>query len=133
MDPLIAFYRLGPRQVVGTDVFHAAILLWAAGLAHVVDGNVDFALVGTILIGSIPGIWVGSHLTVLPTGLLRNALGLVMVLSALALFDKAGVHVPLALVIAVPVAFGAALVGRALVRRTRTVDAVSSDAVSSRL
>jgi uncharacterized membrane protein YfcA len=124
---LIALYRLGPRQVVGTDVFHAAILLWAAGLAHVVGGNVDFGLVGTILIGSIPGIWIGSHLTVrLPTGLLRNALGLVMVLSALALFKKAGIELPLALVIAVPVAFVAALAARAMVRRARTVDAAST-------
>jgi uncharacterized protein len=123
---LIALYRLGPRQVVGTDVFHAAILLWAAGLAHVVGGNVDFGLVGTILLGSIPGIWIGSHLTVhLPTGLLRNALGLVMVLSALALFDKAGIEIPLALVIAVPLAFGAARIALALVRRTRAVDIAS--------
>ena len=124
---LIAFYRLAPRQVVGTDVFHAAILLWAAGIAHVAGGNVDFALVGTILLGSIPGIWAGSHLTVrLPTGLLRNALGIVMVLSALALFDKAGFELPLALVIAVPVAFAAALVAQALLRRTRAVDAAST-------
>ena len=62
----------------------------------------------------------------LPTGLLRNALGLVMVLSALALFDKAGIQLPLALVIAVPVAFGAALVAQALVRRVRAVDAAST-------
>jgi uncharacterized protein len=124
---LIAFYRLAPRRVVGTDVFHAAILLWAAGLAHVVGGNVDFGLVGTILIGSIPGIWLGSHLTVrLPTALLRNALGLVMVLSALALFDKAGIELPLALVIAVPTAFATALVAKLLVRRARTVRAASS-------
>ena len=124
---LIAFYRLTPRRVVGTDVFHAAILLWAAGIAHVVDGNVDFGLVGTILLGSIPGIWIGSHLTVrLPTGLLRNALGLVMVLSALALFHKAGIELPLALVIALPVVLAAALVAQALVRRVRAVDAASS-------
>jgi uncharacterized membrane protein YfcA len=123
---LIAYFRLAPRRVVGTDVFHAAILLWAAGLAHVVGGNVDFGIVGTILIGSIPGIWVGSHLTVrLPTALLRNALGLVMVLSALALFDKAGIELPLALVIAVPVAFAAALVAQLLVRRARAVGAPS--------
>ena len=124
---LIAFYRLTPRRVVGTDVFHAAILLWAAGIAHVVDGNVDFGIVGTILLGSIPGIWIGSHLTVrLPTGLLRNALGLVMVLSALALFHKAGIELPLALVIALPVVLAAALVAQALVRRVRAVDAASS-------
>ena len=43
---LIAVYRLSPKRVVGTDVFHAAILLWAAGIAHWVGGNVDFALAG---------------------------------------------------------------------------------------
>ena len=61
---LIAYYRLVPRNVVGTDVFHAAILLWAAAIAHIVAGNVDFGLVGAILIGSIPGVWIGSHLSV---------------------------------------------------------------------
>jgi uncharacterized membrane protein YfcA len=102
---LIVLYRLVPHKVVGTDVFHAAILLWAAGIAHFVGGNVDFGLVGTILIGSIPGIWVGSHLTVrLPTGLLRVALGLVLMVSALALFDKAGVELPLPVLVALAVA-----------------------------
>jgi uncharacterized membrane protein YfcA len=117
---LIALFRLAPRQVVGTDVFHAAILLWAAGIAHTIGGNVDFAIVGTILLGSIPGISIGSHLTVrLPTGLLRIALGVVMVLSALALFDKAGIQLPLALVIALPVALVAALLARALLHARR--------------
>jgi uncharacterized protein len=128
---LIALYRLAPRQVVGTDVFHAAILLWAAGIAHTVGGNVDFAIVGTILIGSIPGIWVGSHLTVrIPTGLLRTALGVVMIASSIALFDKAGVNLPLALVLAIPAAFLAGLVARTLLRRTRTVGTASSGASS---
>ena len=40
---LILLFRLSPTRVVGTDVFHAAILLWAAGLAHVSAGNVDSA------------------------------------------------------------------------------------------
>jgi uncharacterized protein len=43
---LIAYYRMVPRNVVGTDVFHAAILLGAAAVAHVAAGNVDFGLVG---------------------------------------------------------------------------------------
>src|ERR1700753_3977699 len=37
---LIAVDRLAPKKVVGTDVFHAAILLWAAGIAHWIGGNV---------------------------------------------------------------------------------------------
>lgn len=53
---LILLYKLTPRRVVGTDVFHAAVLLWSAGLAHLVSGNVDFALMGNILAGSLPGV-----------------------------------------------------------------------------
>ena len=59
---LILLFRLSPTRVVGTDVFHAAILLWAAGLAHIVAGNVDFLLAANILIGSIPGVWLGQPL-----------------------------------------------------------------------
>ncbi|MCW3023960.1 MAG: sulfite exporter TauE/SafE family protein, partial [Conexibacter sp.] len=51
---LILVFRLTPHRVVGTDVFHAAIVLWAAGLAQLVAGNIDFVLMGTILIGSLP-------------------------------------------------------------------------------
>ena len=59
---LILLFRLVPSRVVGTDIFHAAILLWAASAAHIVAGNVDFALAGNILIGSIPGVLVGGRL-----------------------------------------------------------------------
>src|SRR3954451_1578595 len=79
---LISVFRLSPRRVVGTDVFHAAILLWAAGIAHWVGGNVDFLLAGNILLGSIPGVIVGSHFAArAPTGFLRTALGVVLVAS----------------------------------------------------
>ncbi len=125
---LIVLYRLAPRQVVGTDVFHAAVLLWAAGIAHVLAGNVDFGLVGAILIGSIPGVWIGSHLTVrLPTAFLRTALGVVLMASSLALFDKAGVDLPLVLILAIPAVIVIGLLAQWLVRRTRPV-AVSSSA-----
>jgi uncharacterized membrane protein YfcA len=124
---LIVLYRMTPQRVVGTDIFHAAILLWAAGIAHVVGGNVDFGLVGNILMGSIPGIWIGSHLTVrMPSGLLRTALGIVLIGSSLALFNKAGVELPLAIVIAFPSTFVVALVAQWLVRRARPVAPPSS-------
>ena len=117
---LIAYYRLVPRTVVGTDVFHAAILLWAAAIAHVAAGNVDFGLVGAILLGSLPGVWIGSHLSVkLPSGVLRTALGTVMIAAALALFNKAGLELPVVVMIAVPVALAVVLAVRALVQRPR--------------
>ena len=74
---LILIFRLTPHRVVGTDVFHAAVLLWAAGLAHVVAGNVDYGLMGNILIGSIPGVLIGERLArSVPASGLRPALGL---------------------------------------------------------
>src|SRR3712207_3258840 len=79
---LILFFRLSPLRVVGTDVLHAAVLLWVAALAHVVAGNVDWGLAGTILIGSVPGVWIGTNLAArAPEGVLRPALGIVLVTS----------------------------------------------------
>jgi uncharacterized protein len=119
---LIVLFRMTPKRVVGTDVFHAAILLWAAGIAHVVGGNVDFGLVGTILLGSIPGVWIGSHLTVrLPSGLLRVGLGIVLICSSLALFDKAGVDVPWPVVIALTAILAIAVGAQQLIRRGRAI------------
>ncbi|MBM3666148.1 MAG: sulfite exporter TauE/SafE family protein [Actinobacteria bacterium] len=99
---LIAVYRLTPQKVVGTDVFHAAILLWAAGVAHIFSGNVDFALAGNILLGSVPGVILGSNMSVKwPQGLLRTALGLVLIAAGVALLSKADqTLVPYALAVA---------------------------------
>ena len=102
---LIAVFRLTPTRVVGTDVFHAAILLWAAGLAHVSAGNVDFGLVGTILIGSIPGVWVGSHWSVrVEPAVLRTTLAVVLIGAGLALLIKAGLDLPLVVIVPFPAA-----------------------------
>jgi uncharacterized protein len=102
---LIMGFRLTPRRVVGTDVAHAAVLLWVAALAHLVSGNIDFGLAGTILVGSLPGVWIGSALAVrLPERGLRPALGIVLLASGLALVGKAGADVPAAVLIGVPIA-----------------------------
>jgi uncharacterized membrane protein YfcA len=118
---LILLFRLSPQRVVGTDVFHAAILLWAAGLAHVSAGNVDFGLVGTILIGSIPGVWLGSHWSVrVEPAVLRTTLAVVLIGAGLALLIKAGLGIPLEVIIPFPVAVMVLLVVTiARNRRTR--------------
>jgi uncharacterized membrane protein YfcA len=88
---LIAVFRLTPQRVVGTDVFHAAILLWAAGFAHWVGGNIDFALAVTILAGSIPGVILGTNLSVkAPQRFLRYALAVVLMASGTTLIIKEG-------------------------------------------
>ena len=99
---LIAVFRLAPKKVVGTDVFHAAVLLWAAGIAHWVGGNVDFSLAGTILIGSVPGVVIGSALSGrAPQGLIRTALGIVLIGSGIVTIQKADPNVwPIAAAVA---------------------------------
>ena len=104
---LIMAFRMVPRKVVGTDMFHAALLLWAASIAHLFAGNIDFALAGTILIGSLPGVWIGSELMPrVPVTGLRAALALVLFASALALLAKAGAPLPPAVILGAPVALG---------------------------
>lgn len=104
---LILIYRLKPKRVVGTDVFHAAVLLWVAGIAHGFSGNVDFALMGTILVGSIPGILIGTSLLPhVPSAGLRPALGVVLLAASLGVLSKAGVAVPAAVIVGVPLAVG---------------------------
>ena len=102
---LILLFRLSPQRVVGTDVFHAAILLWAAGLAHIVAGNVDFGLAGTILLGSVPGVWLGSHWSVrVEPAVLRTTLAVVLIGAGLALLIKAGLDLPLIVIAPFPLA-----------------------------
>jgi uncharacterized protein len=116
---LILLFKLVPRRVVGTDIFHAAILLWAAAMAHLVAGNVDFSLAANILIGSLPGVWIGSNLSVrVPSGVLRATLALVLIGAGLALLTKAGAGIPGLVIAAFPAAIAVLVIG-VLVRDRR--------------
>ncbi len=106
---LILVYQLTPRRVVGTDVAHAALLLWVAGAGHLATGNVDLPLAGTILLGSLPGVWLGARLsTRLPEHGLRPLLGVVLLAAGLGLSVKAGAPLPPAVMLGVPAAVGLA-------------------------
>ena len=83
---LLLAFPLRSAKVVGTDVFHAAALLWVAGIGHLIAGNVDLGVVGWLLIGSIPGVLLGSRFTLqVPDRMLRAALGLILLLSGVLL------------------------------------------------
>jgi uncharacterized membrane protein YfcA len=121
---LIAVYRLSPKKVVGTDVFHAAILLWAAGIAHWIGGNVDFTLAANILIGSIPGVVIGASLSDrAPQGFIRIALGLVLMGSGIVTIQKGDPDVwPIAAAVAA-VGLGAILAAPRWLHRRRQREA----------
>jgi uncharacterized membrane protein YfcA len=88
---LLVLFPLRARKVLGTDIFHAAALLYVAGFGHFIAGNVDMGAVGWLLVGSIPGILIGSQLSVsVPDRPLRGALASVLGLSGLALLKVPG-------------------------------------------
>jgi len=73
-------FRMTPGRLVGTDIVHAIPLTMVAGTGHLMMGNVDLPLLGTLLIGSIPGIVIGSLIgSKAPETFLRNAISVVLV------------------------------------------------------
>ena len=60
---LLIYPRIGITKIVGTDIAHAVPLTLVAGLGHASLGTVDYSLLSVLLIGSIPGIYIGSHLS----------------------------------------------------------------------
>jgi uncharacterized membrane protein YfcA len=85
---MVLVYPLTMAKIVGTDIFHAAALLWVAGIGHMVGGNVDYHATLWLLTGSIPGVLVSSRFTVhLPDVVLRTALGTILTLSGIKMLD----------------------------------------------
>jgi len=73
--------RLTPSRLVGTDLAHAVPVALIAGLGHLMLGNINFALLGWLLLGSLPGVWIGSHISVkAPDGLIRGAIAVILLL-----------------------------------------------------
>jgi uncharacterized membrane protein YfcA len=114
---LIAF-PLTAAKVVGTDIFHAAALLWVAGLGHLIGGNVDLRATGWLLIGSIPGVLLGSHLTVrLPDRALRAGLAVTLMLAGSKLLELPGADYALVTALVVGVLLGSSLGVRWVLRQ----------------
>lgn len=77
------------RRTVGTDIVHAIPLTFVAGMGHAGLGNVDLTILAALLLGSIPGIALGSRVTgIIPDWVLRIVLSLVLCWAAYALWTK---------------------------------------------
>lgn len=71
--------RMSPKTLVGTDIVHAIPLTILAGTGHLLMGNVDFSLLGALLVGSIPGILLGSlGAAYAPERFIRSAISMVL-------------------------------------------------------
>ncbi len=80
---LLLYPRLDMKRLVGTDIAHAVPLTIVAGIGHASLGNVNWLILIELLIGSIPGIWVGAKLTKrLPETITRFALCICLLMAA---------------------------------------------------
>jgi uncharacterized membrane protein YfcA len=85
---LLIIFPLRAHKVVGTDIFHAAALLYIAGAAHWAAGNVDFGILFWLLLGSIPGVLIGGRVSIsIPEQKLRLLLAGVLGLAGIKLLD----------------------------------------------
>ncbi|MGL5866955.1 MAG: sulfite exporter TauE/SafE family protein [Dermatophilaceae bacterium] len=86
---LMALYpMLRANSLVGTDLFQAVPLVASAAIAHVLYGDFELALTTSLLVGAVPGVWLGAQLSSrAPGGLVRRALAFVLLASALKLLD----------------------------------------------
>jgi uncharacterized protein len=104
---LMALYpHLKASELVGTDLVQAVPLVASAALGHLMFGDFRLGLTTSLLVGCIPGVWVGAHLSArAPGGLVRRALAFVLLASALKLLDVSTTHtglILLAVAIAAP-------------------------------
>ncbi len=81
---LFLYPRFSAVKVVGTDIAHAVPLTTVAGLGHMALGTVDLVLLGSLLLGSLPGIYIGSHLSAkVPEKVLRPILATMLLIIGL--------------------------------------------------
>jgi uncharacterized protein len=81
---LLLYPRLSAQRLVGTDIAHAVPLTLVAGIGHATLGHVDWALLAALLLGSLPGIWLGAQLTRrMPERLVRGLLCVSLVTAGL--------------------------------------------------
>ena len=81
MALLLLYPKMPTLRIVGTELAHAVPLTLVAGLGHWWLGSVDWVLLGSLLLGSLPGIWIGTHLSAkVPEHVLRRLLGAMLLL-----------------------------------------------------
>ncbi|GAB3912309.1 UPF0721 transmembrane protein [Microlunatus endophyticus] len=81
---LMMYPTLKASQLVGTNLVQAVPLVAAAATAHVINGDANFGIAGSLLIGAIPGAWIGAQISSrAPGGIIRRALAILLVCSGM--------------------------------------------------
>jgi uncharacterized membrane protein YfcA len=98
---MLMYPMLSSKELVGTDLVQAIPLVTAAAIGHLLWGDFELDLTTSLLIGSIPGVIMGAHVSSrAPDAIIRPVLAVVLVLSALKLLDVPNGALALLLVLA---------------------------------
>lgn len=129
---MLLVFPLTASKVVGTDIFHAAALLWVAGAGHLAAGNVDLRATGWLLLGSVPGVLLGSQVSInLPERALRVGLALTLTLAGLKLAGVPGAEIVIMVVLSAA-ALTLLAAGVRRLARPRPLPALQASGSSSR-
>jgi uncharacterized membrane protein YfcA len=122
---LLLYPALKAGDLVGTDLVQAVPLVASAALGHLLFGDFKLGLTASILLGSVPGVYLGARLSATaPSWLIRRAIAVVLLASALKLLEVPTTAVGVILLAVIVVApFGWARIRRVLVARTSHVTA----------
>lgn len=86
---MLYLYRMNVVELVGTDIAHAFLLVTIAGILNAGIGTVDYALAANLLLGSVPGVIMGSKLSAkVPAKPLRVMMATLILFSGLSLILK---------------------------------------------
>ena len=84
---MMLYPRLKASELVGTDLVQAVPLVAAAALGHILYGDFKPALTASLLLGCMPGTYIGARMSAsMPGGIIRRALAFILLASALKLF-----------------------------------------------
>lgn len=99
---LVLYPKLKASELVGTDLIQAVPLVASAALGHVLFGDFKLGLTTSLLLGSVPGVYIGARVSAIAPGrVIRRALAVVLTASALKLLDVGNVELAVVLTAAV--------------------------------
>ncbi|MEO6886360.1 MAG: sulfite exporter TauE/SafE family protein [Jatrophihabitantaceae bacterium] len=102
---MLLYPTLRASELVGTDLLQAVPLVASAALGHMFFGDFKLGLTGALLVGAVPGAWIGAQLsTRLPGALIRRALAFVLLASALKLLKVSSLATGVVLVVMIALA-----------------------------
>jgi len=86
MALMVIFFVIPPDQLVGLDVSHGAMLALFTAATYAIAGQVNWSLIGWLVLGSLPGVWLGARaVKIVSQNVVRTVLGILLFIAGVSL------------------------------------------------